>query len=348
MHLLGAGAGMALLAGCSGSSDDRSDENGTESDDEDSGQNDPDDVSDAEIEGDLPSYASLLPENEDSEYFYGAIDLVTMDSLLNDQGAEEGNEPSDPLLGNPIVVALYCSFGISLLGRSASYEPYREHEESDDGNQTFVYVDGVYAFTGAYSFDGLTAALEDVGYDAETSADTYAVYTDPDSGEAVGVSEDVFAFSYPNDGSDFDPVAAVERTVATATGQRDPKHETDEKFEALLRSSEADGITLCLYTTDDELDSETLADGQSDDDAENLTFAFEDFTGAFGVHQRLSITEEDVAARATATISYSTEDRVDEARLESGLGTDADTVSVDRDGTTVTVAADYQDEVIEE
>ncbi|MFC4541711.1 hypothetical protein ACFO5R_07200 [Halosolutus amylolyticus] len=338
LHLLGAGAGTALLAGCSESSDDT----GTNPDDESSGDDQP--------TGELPSYAPILPETDDQQYFYGAIDQATIAALRDDEGPEDGAEPTDPLLANPVAFTFnYYLFGLSQLAESASFEPYRENDRTDDGNGAFVFVDGTYALKGTYAFDGFTSDLEDAGYDVETEAETYAVYTDPDSGEVVGVSDKVFAFSYPNaNDPDFDPITSVERTVATAAGDREPKHETDDEFESLVRAGENDGIAVCLYTTDDEFDEDTLSNETSEDGSDGPTFDFTAFAGAAGVQQRLSITEDDVAARATSTVVYSSDDRVDETGLESELGTDADTTSVDRDGTSVTVTADYAGEIVDE
>ncbi|WP_265111636.1 hypothetical protein [Halosolutus halophilus] len=337
LHLLGVGTGTTLLAGCSESSDDGTDPGGESSDD------------DGESDGELPRYASLLPENDESRYFYGAIDQETIAALRDDESPEDGAEPSDPLLGNPIAFTFnYYLFGLGQLADSSSFDPYRENDETDDGTGAFVFVDGVYALAGSYAFDDLRTDLEDAGYDVETDAETYAVYTDPDSGEVVGVSDEVFAFSYPNaTDPDFDPVTAVERTVATAAGDREPKHETDDEFASLIRTGEDDGITLCLYTTDDEFDAETLSNDRSDD-ADGPTFEFAAFTGSTGIHQRLSIVEDDVGARATSVVDYSSDDLVDEDRLESELGSDADTVTVDRVGTTVTVDAEYADDVADE
>ncbi len=165
------GGGMAFLAGCS----ETSDGNGTETDD--TGSNDSNDPNDT-IEGDLPSYASVLPTTERSTYFYGAIDVETMSTLLEDEGAEAGAEPTDPLVGNPVVVALLCSFGLQQLGSSAGRSAYTDHNETADGEEQFVYADGVYALVGSYDRDGLATALEAAGYTAEREADAYAVYTD--------------------------------------------------------------------------------------------------------------------------------------------------------------------------
>ncbi|WP_440772755.1 hypothetical protein [Natronorubrum sp. DTA28] len=322
-----AGTGMATLAGCSDSSDDGgTDDDGTEGT--------------TELDGDLPSYASVLAETNRPTYFYGAIDFETMSTIIDDEGAEAGDEPTDLLIGNPIVVALLCSFGLSQLANSRASTSYSANDETPSGEGELVFADGVYTLVGEYDRDGLAIDLEDDGYRRETAEESYAVYTDAETGEAIGITDEVYAFSYPNpDDDEFDAVAAVERTVETASGNRAPKHATDNEFEALLRAGETTGITLGLYTADDEFAADALADDQPEDDAESLEFEFGAFEGAFGVHQQLSV--EDSDASASAVVTYADDDRVDVDRLESSLGTDADSLEVARDGTAVSFTAEY-------
>ncbi len=325
------GTGIAFLAGCSNTSD------GTEPDDDGDSSG-----SDGSIDGDLPSYASMLPTTERSSYFYGAIDVETMNTLLQDEGAESGQEPTDPLVGNPVVVALLAAFGLQLLGSSAGFEAYTGNNITADGEEQFVYADGVYALVGSYDRDALTTDLENEGYTLESETDAYAVYAAGGSDQIVGVTDSVFAYSYPN-GSDstFDPTAAVERTVATAAGDRRPKYEADDGFERLLRAGENGGITCCLYTTDDQFASETLSNDQASD-SDGLQFAFGAFEGAHGVHQQLGVSGSNTAT-ANAVVTYSGEDLVDRSRLESSLGgdADADTLVFERDGSTISIDAEY-------
>ena len=322
-----AGAGLATLAGCSESADD------------DTGNGDGESIDG----GDLPSYASVLPETDRSPYFYGAIDVETMTALVDDDGADAGEEPTDPLVGNPIVLALVGTFGLNLLATSPAVDPYTAHDETPDGEASFVYVDGVYAFVGEYDRDGLTAALENAGYESETADGSYDVVTDPETGEVVGVTDDLYAFTYPNqEDPEYDPLAAVERTVETAVGQREPKHATADGFDSLLRAGEPSGITLGLYTDAETFGADALA-GDPEDESDDLEFAFDAFDGAFGVHQHLSLEGDD--ARASAVVSYADEDRVDIDRLESMLGTDADSFDVTRDGTFVWLEAEYLGDV---
>ncbi|WP_226482897.1 hypothetical protein [Natrinema amylolyticum] len=335
------GGGMAFLAGCSETADGNG--NGTD-DTGESGSN----GETASIEGDLPPYASMLPTNDRSAYFYGAIDVETMSTLLEDEGAEAGAEPTDPLVGNPVVVALLCSFGLRQLGSSAGRRAYTDNNETADGEEQFVYADGVYALVGSYDRDGLATALEAAGYTAESEAEAYAVYTDDESDEVVGVSDDVYAYSYPNEGeSAFDPVDAVERTVATAAGDRTPKHEADDGFDRLLRAGENRGITSCLYTDADEFDADSLSSDRATDE-DGLQFAFDAFEGANGVHQQLAVADIDAAATASAVVTYDSEDRVDEARLESSLGTEAETVDFVTIGSRVEIDAEYSGEFARE
>ena len=324
-----AGAGMATLAGCSESSDDGGTDDGDDGTEETT-----------HVDGELPSYASLLAETDRSTSFYGAIDFETMSTIIDDEGAEAGDEPTDPLIGNPIVVALLCSFGLSQLANSRASTSYSANDETPSGEGELVFVDGVYALVGEYDRNGLAADLEDEGYDRETSEESYAVYTHAETGEAIGITDEVYAFSYPNpDDDEFDAAAAVERTVETASGDREPKHATDDEFEALLRAGEPTGITLGLYTADDEFAADAIANDQPEDDAEALEFEFGAFEAAFGVHQQLSV--EDSDASASAIVTYADDDRVDVERLESSLGTETDSLEVTRDGTMVSLTAEY-------
>ena len=327
--------GMALLAGCSGASNGNGDGNETT-----------DDGLPESADGDLPPYASILPTADRSAFFYGAIDVETMVSVIDDEGAQEGTTPTDPLVGNPVAVALLCSFGLGQLSSSAGFEAYNTHNETARGEEQFVYANDVYALVGSYDSDGIATDLEAAGYTLETDGDGYAVYADSASSEIVGVTDDVYAYSYPN-GSDssFDPAAAVERVVATAAGDRTPKHEADDDFERLLRAGENSGIACCLYTDADAFASSTLSDDQASDD-DSLQFEYGSFEGANGVHQHLSVAEN--AATARALVTYSSDDLVDEAGLESSLGTEATTATFDRVETTVTIDAEYGDEFARE
>ncbi|PCR90181.1 hypothetical protein [Natrinema ejinorense] len=334
--------GLAFLAGCS----DTSDGNGSNTTGDGNGTDGAGESTDS-IDGTLPSYASILPTTDRSEYFFGAIDVETMSTLLEDQGAQAGAEPTDPLVGNPVVVALLCSFGLTRLGSSAGFDAYNDNNETADGAEQFVYADGVYALVGSYDREGIATDLEDAGYALETDAEGYAVYSDSGSDEVVGIADDVYAYSYPNDGdSSADPVTSVERTVATAAGRREPNHEVDDDFDRLLRRGENDGITCCLYTDADQFDSETLSDDQASDE-DSLQFEFAPFEGASGVHQQLSV-PGDGSATARAVVSYGSDDLVDEERLESALGTEAEAVEFGTDGSTVEIDAEYGGEFARE
>ena len=313
-----ASAGMAALAGCSESSAD-----------------DPDET--VEGDGELPLWASILPSTDQSPYVYGSIDVETMYTVLDADETDGGSEPTDPLLRNPI---LLCSFGITTLSTApAVVQFYSNHDETPSGEGVLVYANGVYALLGEYDRDALVTDLEEAGYASETDTESGSIYTDSESGEVVGLTDDVYAFAYPDgDDSAFDPKTAVEDFVTTATGEQEPKHVTDESFERLLRAGESSGISLGLYTTDDELDAATI-EGAQQDDTDNLDYAFDAFEGAYGVHQHLSVGDGD--AYASAIVEHADEDRVNVDRLESSLGAEADSVDLTREGPTVSIAAEY-------
>ncbi|AFZ74929.1 hypothetical protein [Natronobacterium gregoryi] len=339
LSLLGASVATVSLAGCSDSSEQ------PESEDE------PEERTDGETtvdDGSLPSYAGVLPERDGSEYLYGTIDLETMNVLLDADDAGDVEEPTDPLIGNLVVVALHCVFGLTLLTNSPSYDAFVEHNRTTDGQETFVFVDGVYVLVGDYDVDGFTDALEEWGYESESTADEYAVYEFPETDEVVGVTDDAYVFSYS--GSDletddeFDAAEAVERTVATAAGDRNAASSGNDEFARLLRTGDIAGITLGLSTTDGEFDEETL---ESPAEADTLTFSFDGFTGARGAYQQLSMLEDGDAVART-TVIYADEQRVDENRLETAFGTEADSFEVVRDGATVALEGEYSGDLVEE
>ena len=331
--------GMAALAGCSGSSDD-SDDDQTEQTPDD-GSDESDEYEGSIDAGELPSYASLLPDFGRSEYFYGAIDIETMIALLEDEDVQSGEEPTDPLIVNPAVVALLSRYGLTVLSQSPAASAYSSHDETPDGEAAFVYVNGIYAIQGEYDRDGLETSLEEDGYDVREAGDAYTIYGHEETDSVVGVTDEVFAFPKPNaGGSEFDPVAAVRRTVETAVGRREPKHATDDEFEWLLRAGSNSGITTGIYTDADEFDAAYLGTDQSSDETDSLESEYAAFEGANGAQQHLAL-EDDDGARAGAIVTYADEDRVDVDRLESSLGTDADSVDLIRDGTAVSVDAEY-------
>lgn len=321
------GTGLAFLAGCTETSDD------DDAPDEDS--------NDSTVDiGELPRYASLLPETDRAAYSYGAIDGETLVTLIDNQRAGDGDSPVDPLVGNPVVMAVL----FRRIGATAAFDVYQEHDETPLEEGELVDANGVYALLGSYDRAAITTALESAGFERGRDEDAYTVYSDDDSGEAVGVTGEVFAFAVPSDyDPDFDPLEAVERTVATAAGERTPKHETDEEFERLLRAGTTGGMSLGRYTERAEFDAESLGETQL---SGSLEFAFGGVEGARGVHQHLSIDGDD--ATATAVVSYDDEDRVDVDLLESSFGTEADSRAVTRDGTLVAIEAAYAGELADE
>ena len=345
------GIGMAALAGCSGASDDPddTDANANESDEttDDPSEQTPNDGEDETDEydgsidaGELPSYASLLPDHGQSEYFYGAIDVETMVALFEGEDVQSGEEPTDPLVVNPVVIALLSSYGLTLLGKSPAANAYSSHDETTDGKSTLVYANGVYAIDGEYDRDGLETTLEEDGYVTQDANDAYAIYSHEETGGVVGVTDEVFAFPNPDATADLDPAAAVRRTLETAVGQREPKHATDDEFEWLLRAGNNGGITTGIYTDADEFDAAWLGTDQSDDGTGSFESEYGAFEGANGAHQHL-VLADDNGARAGAIVTYADENRVDVDRLESSLGTEADTVDVVRDATAVSIDAEY-------
>lgn len=337
------GTGMAALAGCSGSTDESTDPD-ADSDESDDGADESDVTTENEgaiDAGALPSYASLLPDLDRSEYFYGAIDIETMVALFEEEEVRSGEEPTDPLVVNPVSIALLSSYGLTRLSESTAANAYSSHDETPDGEGTLVYVNGIYAILGEYDRDGLETTLEEDGYESQGAGDAYAIYAHGETGGVVGVTDEVFAFPNPNaGGSGFDPTTAIRRTLETAVGRREPKHATDDEFEWLLRAGSNSGIATGIYTDADEFDAAYLGSDRSDEETGSLETDYDAFEGANGAHQQL-VLADDNGARAGATVTYAAEDRVDVGRLESSLGTEADAVDVVRDGTAVSIDAEY-------
>lgn len=334
-------AGMASLAGCSETSDETDDTDDSDSD----GSDDQESATDSDRElldgGDLPPYASLLRETDRSS-FYGAI---AFGASFQRDDLEDDEQPTDSLLVNPIAFAQLSSFGLAQLGDSPAVDAFNAYGETSDAS-AFVYADGVYTITGTYEREDLLDALEETGYDPEATGDAYAVYVDGDSGEAVGVTDELFAYSYPSEDDAFDPATAVEGTVATAAGEREPKYETDDEFAGLLRADDADGISLGLYAPGEAFTADDLEDDRTDAETDELGYQFGAIEGAAGIHQQLSL--DSGSATASAVVSYRDDDRVDVDRLESSFGTDADDVETVRDGTAVAIEAAYDDTAVED
>jgi hypothetical protein len=333
-------AATTSLAGCSESADETDD--GT--DDTDSTTGSDESGSDGLDDDGLPPYASLLPETDHSPYFYGAI---SFDTPFERDDLEEADQPADSLLVNPIAFVQFSWSGLAQLGGSSAVEAFSEHGETDD-ESAFVYANGVYAVTGAYDRADLGDALETAGYEPESSEEAYTVYRHGDADDVVGVADEAFAYALPIDEDGIDAVATVERTVSTATGDREPKHEADDAFGRLLRTGGAAGMSVGLYSretlTAEELENESNgADLPGESDA--LEFQFGALEDAAGVHQQLSL--GDGSASASAVVRYRDEDAVDVDRLESSFGTEANDVDVVRDGTAVAIEAEYADSVVD-
>jgi len=150
------------------------------------------------------------------------------------RGCRAGREPTDPLVGNPVVVALLCSFGVQQLVDSAGATrtpktTRRPTAKNSSSTPTASTRSSARTTEPASRRTSRLRAIPSRAKGTRTSSTPTA------SDEVVGVSGGVYAYSYPNGAdSEFDPVAAVERTVATAAGDREPKHEADEDFDRLL------------------------------------------------------------------------------------------------------------------
>ncbi|MFC6717634.1 hypothetical protein ACFQGT_03870 [Natrialbaceae archaeon GCM10025810] len=337
-----ASSGLTALAGCS----DPTSDGGSNGDEGADSKADSD--ADASIEtGDLPAYASVLAETESEEYFFGAIDLEALSTIASSRGDHEaGENPEDPLVRNP--VAFLITFQLfSRLGRLPAYDAFADNDETSSDEGHVLLVEGVNVLYGSFDVDGAEADLETAGYASAAEGDDFSVFVDEETGDSVGVTPSVFAFASPDESAPtFDPRDAVEGIVRADAGDTEPKHATDVDFEWLLRAGTGDGIALCYYAETEALPTADLESEQPDEGTEALTFDFSAFEGARGVHQHLSMAD-DGGAHAETVVSYDDEAAVDADRLESRLGSQADSVDLLTDGAAVRVEAEYEGDVVE-
>ncbi|MFP9059162.1 hypothetical protein ACLI4R_01380 [Natrialbaceae archaeon A-chndr2] len=352
-HLLGLiGAGTAALAGCSDADDDELLDDGTDDTDDDSdadGTTDETEPTDdestddeSEVEGSLPPYSSTLASMDDisdTDYFYTAADLGTIVETLDDDPGD-GEMPNDPLLINPIATVSLGIYGLFNLGLSPVAEAQAAAEQEAE-HPTLLYLEGVYVLYGSYDQDLAASELESAGYDQTGGANDagYVVFTDDTSSEVIGVTDEAFIYSFDDDES------RAERVVTTIgranSGGGSPKHDTDDEFESLLRTSEETGITCGLYGN-----GETLSHLETDQvDEDDIDFDFGPYEGATGVVQGLTVDGNRSTARAT--VIYETPDDVDDDRLENRLGTEAESVDIEVAEKTATVTATYETDVID-
>ncbi|GAB3025926.1 hypothetical protein [Natronobiforma cellulositropha] len=340
LALCAIGSGLAFLAGCADASDEPAGDDGSSDGSDDGG---PADTASIPL-GDLPPFATAFPAAVETPFF-GAVDLASMANAFEgpaDGEESEGVEPTDPLLRNPLV-GLLTGFSFLLgLGFTAAASVQDANDETEDGGW-LVVTDETAVLVGAYDLAGISDDASAAGFDAVRDDADGVVFADENGGYAVGASADLFAISFANEALPaLDPVAAVERHVEAATGETALKHERDEAFERLLRTTAADGIVVGLYGDGDRLEETPVPSG------DDLAIDASAFAGAVGVSQHLEMETGGNGALARATVHYDHEEAVDEPRLEASLGTQAQSTSLTRDGTTVRIDAEYDGETVDE
>lgn len=360
------GTGLTLAAGCS--SADETDGNGIGDEAENSSDDDTDSSTTAIETGELPAFAPALADSPDESYFFGAVDLETMWTAFDSDGesefssgsdSDEGDEtPTDPLVVNPLFVALIGYVVLLGLGFSAAGSVYERNDRAD-GEGYVVFANDTNIVVSDYDFDGIVRDMGQLDYEEVLREDDRAVYYDATAGHAVGATASLFVYAYESeeDEDGFDPIEAVERHVDAAVGERPLKHETDDDFGWLLRAGDTTGLVCCLFADGDELaaddtalEGDDLEQTEGGDSADGLNFDGRPYDGAKGGLQHLDIVADEARPFASAVFAYAGEDRIDEAVLEGSVGTqaEAESTTVIRDGATVRVEATYAAETLEE
>ncbi|MCU4740496.1 hypothetical protein [Natronoglomus mannanivorans] len=362
------GTGLTLAAGCSSSEETEGDGNGsTETGAE--GEN-LDGEGDPAIEtGDLPAFTQALAATPDENYFFGAVDLETMWTVFDGDGdrrfegdedeSESGETPTDPLVVNPLSAALIGYVVLLGLGFSAAGSVYERNDRAG-GEGYVVFANDTNIVVSDYDFDGIVADMGELDYEEVLLEDDRAVYYDASTGQAVGATESLFVYAHESENGDedeFDPIAAVERHVDAAVGERPLEHETDDDFEWLLRAGDTTGLVFCLFSDADELaadatdlDEDEFESTEGGDSGTDLDVDDQPYEGAKGGLQHLDIVTDESRPFASAVFTYASEDRIDEERLEDAVGTQAEagSTTVVRDGARVRVEATYAEETLEE
>lgn len=360
------GSGLALLAGCSDSSGDESDdgdgqatEEDGESDDSDGGGGETTAEADEETDerqiesesidaGELPVYASHLADVGADSYVVGAVDFSTMDRLVDDSGDDAdagGDEPTDPLLVNPLTIALFGYFAFAAIVDAEYRSTFGGNDRTPEDEGHVLIAQQTNLFLGSFDFEGLLSGFREFDYDEITAGDDRAVFYDESTSQAIGFTPDLFAFAYESADGDVDPVERVSAFVAVDRGDAPPKHETSEAVEFLLRAGEASGVSLLLVSEDGIDPDEPLLETETD--GEDYPFHEAPFAGAVGAQQHLDASDRE-RSTASAVVTYPDEERIDEPTLLEELGTEAESASFRRDGASVAVEAEYAADELED
>ena len=302
--------------------------------------------------GDIPAYASVFPERDVPEYAFGAVDLETFQVVTAATDVDERHPPTDPMLVNGLGTVYLAYLYLQEAGRYG-LGPVLEEQSESAGGEYLIFSAGAGAVYGSYDLAGIEHDLEALGYDEYRRESDLAVFGTDDASVSIGATTNAVVFA-ADAGAD-DPVSIVERAVETDAGEREPMHASNEGFEWLLRAGDTDRVTFCLYATDGELgvgdlddraldqDGEAL-DPDEDDGDDELAFDFDAFDGSAGVLQHLDVVSSDDRPTASVTLVYGDEDDIDEDALEVNLGTEADSMTIAQEDTTVKVDAEYGSE----
>lgn len=373
------GSGVALLAGCSESSGDDSETTDDETDtptetdqatatpegtdtpteteagEETEESEETETAEEGAIEtgsierGDRPAYASVLADVGGDEYAFGAVDFGTLTQLSDDSSSEtetESEEPTDPLIVNPLAITFVGYFVLLGVGFSEHGEVFNRNDRTADDEGYALFAQETNLLVGRYDFDGMVAGFQELGYREITVEDDRAVFYNETDGQAIGFTETLFAYANEGEETTFDPAERVATFVDADRGDAPRKHETDGDFDVLLQAGDTDRVSFGMVATGDSFDEEDDVDQGEETDGPQTDVS--PFYGCRGFHQHLDLVADESNPTASSVVTYPSEDAVDESALLDGLGTEAESVSFLRDGAAVRVDASYAGDEIED
>lgn len=336
---LGGAAGLAATAGCSGILGDDGDT-------------------------DVPEYASYVTvteaEDTDGEQAFAAyLDIAALNALPDsDQSAGGGQNddlPEDPMLALPLsgafLIAFLGAFTLSPLGFGSVFDDTSESDGETPVDEMLLSGSGL-VLLGEFDTEALDEQL--TSQNDNTLAPTleqidetggYTIYgsasTESGSGNQTRYAvsaEEIFVGKQTE----------LDRLISLAGGDRDPAHESFEKFGWLLSQAGHGDIAFSAYAPDQNLSNVGSTDENSSSGTQGGLAEFDAFESATGAAS--SLTFDDSGETLTAQFALTGEDFSGGAReeIESTLGNRTSDASVEFDDNRVTAEATYEKGALEE